>query len=104
MAINRIEKLTEMLNDNPTDCFVMFALGLENIKLQNNEAALNLFKKILITDENYSGVYYHLGKLYERLNDTANAEITYEKGLEICKKLKEQHNYNELRGALDAMI
>ncbi len=101
--INRVEKLQQMLLETPTDTFLLFAMGLEMVKDGNDEKALDFFKKILAVDENYCALYYHLGKLYERQNHEQIAMSVYEKGLVICKKLNEQHNFNELRSALDML-
>ena len=52
------------------------------------------------TDEpEYVGAYYHLAALFkseERMNE---AMSTYIKGMEIAKKLGNQHAYSELQNA-----
>ncbi|MEY4875366.1 MAG: hypothetical protein RL708_515 [Bacteroidota bacterium] len=102
--MDRIERINEMLKQNPTDSFLLFALGLEKIKLGNEDEALQLFQSITLSNPDYSGVYYHLGKLLERKNETEKAMEAYEKGMQVCKKLNEQHNFNELRNALDMLL
>jgi hypothetical protein len=42
--------------------------------------------------------------LYESLGDANNALNAYEKGMEVAKKLKEQHAYNELMSARDELL
>ena len=101
--VNRQEKLLELLAQTPNDTFLLFAMALEKLKENKEQEALDFFKKVLSVDENYCAVYYHLGKLYERMNAEKVAMEVYEKGMEICKKLNEQHNYNELRSALDSL-
>ena len=64
--MDRIERINEILKQNPTDSFLLFALGLEKIKLGNEDEALQLFQSITLSNPDYSGVYYHLGKLLER--------------------------------------
>ena len=100
---DRQQKLMHLLSETPNDTFLLFAMGLEMVKENNDNKALEFFNKILAVDENYCALYYHLGKLYERQNKEHEAMFTYEKGLHICKKLNEQHNYNELRSALDML-
>ena len=99
----RQEKLLHLLTETPNDTFLLFAMGLEMVKENDDNKALEFFKKILAVDENYCALYYHLGKLYERQQLEQAAMSVYEKGLTICKKLNEQHNYNELRNALDML-
>jgi tetratricopeptide (TPR) repeat protein len=101
--MSRIEKIIEMLNDSGNDSFLQHALALEYIKIGNDEEALNNFTLLLDRDPQYVGSYYHLGKLYEKLNQPEKAINTYERGMEEAKKVKDQHSYNELQGAKDEL-
>lgn len=101
--IARVEKLKLMLNEQPNDSFILFALGLEMMKLNDEVAAESYFNLIIQNDPNYCGVYYHLGKLLEKTGRAQEALDVYDLGLKICKKLNEIHNYNELRSAFDTL-
>jgi tetratricopeptide (TPR) repeat protein len=57
----------------------------------------------LAADENHSGTYYHLGKLYEQLGDHENALKVYEKGINIAEKVKAGNDLRELKGALSQL-
>jgi tetratricopeptide (TPR) repeat protein len=102
--MSRIEQLESFLIAQPNDCFLNHALALEYIKLGNDNKAEKIFTELLIINENYYGSYYHLAKLYERINETDKAIATYEKGIEITKKLKENHALGELRSAYEELI
>ena len=93
-----------MLAQQPTDSFLNHALALEEIKLGNEAAARALFESILQRDPQYIGSYYHLGKLLERQGDETAAIEVFERGMEVAKKLGDQHALNELRGAYDNLI
>lgn len=99
--IARVEKLKLMLKEQPTDSFLLFALGLEMNKVGESREAESLFRAIISNDPNYCGVYYHLGKLLEKDERIDEALLVYDQGLMICKKLNEQHNYNELKSAYE---
>jgi tetratricopeptide (TPR) repeat protein len=101
--MDRIEKLKEFLKANPKDSFVQHALGLEYIKLGDDETARSLFEAILAREPGYVGSYYHLAKLLERNGKTDEAIKVYEQGMEQAKKAGETHNYNELRGAYEEL-
>lgn len=101
--MDRIEKLKEFLQQNPADSFVQHALALEYIKLGDDVKARELFETLLLRDSGYVGSYYHLGKLYERNGDEANAIRVYEKGMEEAKKAGDNHAYGELRGAYEEL-
>ncbi len=101
--MDRIEKLKEFLKTNPQDSFVRHALGLEYIKLGDDEGARSLFESIIAREPAYVGTYYHLAKLLERTGNTGEAIKIYEQGMEEAKKAGETHNYNELRGAYEEL-
>ena len=71
--MERIEKLKEFLQANPTDSFLQHALALEYIKKGNDEDARRLFEEILNREPGYVGSYYHLAKLLERMEQTNEA-------------------------------
>lgn len=99
--MERINKIKEFLVQSPTDSFLQHALALEYIKMENDVEARKLFEEILERDPTYTGSYYHLGKLLERVGETENALLFYERGMEECKKLGDQHSYNELQAAYE---
>ena len=101
--MDRISKLNEFLNANPTDSFVQHALALEYIKLGNDEQARVLFEEILNRQPGYIGSYYHLAKLLERNNKTDEAIQVYKKGMEESKKAGDNHSFGELRGAWEEL-
>ena len=102
--MDRLQRLREMLAQQPTDSFLNHALALEEIKLGNEAAARTLFESILDHDSQYVGSYYHLGKLLERQGDETAAIEVFERGMEVAQKLGDQHALNELRGAYDNLI
>lgn len=96
--------LRNLLADQPTDPFLNHALALEEIKVGKDESARELFEQLLERNPDYVGSYYHLGKLHERLGDESKAIAVYEKGMEVAKKLSDNHALSELRGAFDNLI
>jgi Tfp pilus assembly protein PilF len=97
---SNISKLAKQLKESPNDSFLKFALALELLKIGENKKAQSLFKNILASDPEYVGVYYHLGKLYEELEENNLALSCYKDGIQIATKLKDQHTRSELQGAL----
>jgi len=62
---------------------------------------IDLRKHLRLVEDhpNYTGTYYHLGGLYEKINQTEKAKNIYRKGLEVAKKLNDDHAYRELFSA-----
>lgn len=102
--ITRIEKLINYLNDSPNDCFLNHALALEYVKEDDDNSALAYFEKNLEFDPAYIATYYHLGKLFERLNDPDSAVATYKNGMERAKAAGDTHSYSELQNAYDELV
>ena len=99
--MERKEKLLELLKNDPLDSFLNHALALEYLKEGIDTEAEQLFKSILENDPEYTGSYYHLGKLLERRNDISMAMYWYEKGMTMAKAQKDMKTYNELQAAYE---
>ncbi|RFM27601.1 hypothetical protein [Deminuibacter soli] len=102
--MDRIAQLQTFLAQTPKDNFVRHALALEYIKAGNDVAARVLFEELLADSPDYTGSYYHLGKLYERSHLTDLAIACYEKGMAAAKQAGEKHAYNELQSAYEDLV
>jgi Tfp pilus assembly protein PilF len=102
--MERLEKLKTFLAQNPADSFVQHALALEYVKLNDDGAARKQWEALLKRDEDYVGSYYHLAKLLERQGEREEAIGTYEKGMEVAKRVGDRHAYGELQGALEDFL
>lgn len=102
--MDRIEKIKSFLEQNPKDAFLIHALALEYLKLEDAEQALACFKHNQELNPDYVGTYYHLGKLLEQLGNEQEAALIYEQGMQEARNQKDQHAYNELQSALDNLL
>lgn len=100
---SNISKLAARVKDNPGDSFSKFALALELLKQDDVNKARTLFESIIKEDPGYVGVYYHLGKLYSRLDENILALETYKNGIEVAERNKELHAKSELQAAILAL-
>jgi Tfp pilus assembly protein PilF len=101
--MDRIERLKELLKENPLDSFLHHALALEYIKTGDEDKARKLFERILEREPSYVGSYYHLAKLFERMGDKESAIRWYEMGMKEARKAGESHAYNELKSAYEEL-
>jgi Tfp pilus assembly protein PilF len=98
-----IRRLAGFLQNNPNDIFTKFALALELLKAGESIKAKVLFESVLKQDPEYTGVYYHLGKLYQSSGRNEDASRLFKKGIEIAEKQGKNRTKSELLEAL-AMI
>lgn len=84
----------------PDEPFVLFALAQECTKKGMLTEALRYYERILEKNPDYTGTYYHLGKLYEQAGRNSDAVAIYKKGIEITQAKGDHHARSELESAL----
>jgi tetratricopeptide (TPR) repeat protein len=103
MSINRIELLQTYLKEEPDNAFTLYALALEYLKAERYNEAKDYLSTLVNKHSDYLPVYYQFGKLSEKLNEKEKANEMYLKGIDLAKKLKDQHTLNELRQAFNSL-
>lgn len=86
----KIKRLASFIQKNPGDSFSKFALALEFLKNDEFNKARILFEDIHRNDPDYVGVYYHLGKLYEMMNEQSKARELYKQGIDIASQQEDR--------------
>lgn len=99
MKSNRLQQLLTLLNESPTDSFLLFAIAKEYEKNEADDEALDYYLKLEMADPDYVGLYYHLGKLYERRGAYQTAFEKYSRGIEAARKANDRHAEGELATA-----
>ena len=99
MSNPRLDQLLAFHKESPTDSFILFALAKEYEKQSELDIALQYYQQLTKDAPDYIGTYYHLGKLYERMEQAAFAFQTYKKGMAVAQKIGDQHALGELAGA-----
>ena len=90
-----------MLEKEPEDLFLNYALGLEYANDLNKVAdAESQFKIVLGLDPNYIPGYYQLGQLLASLMRTPEALDYYKAGLQKAKEQKNNKAINEFGEAI----
>jgi len=97
MEISRLEKLLDFFKNEPDDPFLKYALATEYLRLNETDKALAYFEDLINKHADYTGTYYHLGKLYEALNRKQDAINIYEKGMKITRERRDNHAFSELQ-------
>jgi tetratricopeptide (TPR) repeat protein len=95
--LGRVDMILELLESNPEDLFLNYALGLEYVSASKFTEATEQFNKVLQLDSTYIPVYYQMGKLSEALSNKEEAIAHYQKGLALAKQKKDKsiHEFEE---------
>ena len=98
MNIKRIKELQKLLEKNPLDPFLIYAMTLEFIG-KNNEFCLASFRKLLNEFPDYLPTYYHAAKLFANCGFVEEARTTYEIGIEKITLSKNNKALEEIKNA-----
>src|ERR1700743_462468 len=97
MNINRLDKLLEFIKNEPNDEFLKYALATEYLRLNETDKALAYYEDLINNHPDYTGTYYHLGKLYEAMGRKQDAIVIYEKGMQLTRQKRDNHAFSELQ-------
>jgi len=100
MSASRLDQLLQFHEEDPSDTFIRFALAAEYAKSGDFQKSRAHFEDLRSLDPDYVGLYYHLGKLLERMSLTGDALDTYRSGIIIASKISDFHARSELESAL----
>ena len=92
----RIQHIKAMLQDQPADSFLLFALAKEYDYIGKADAAIATFRKLLDVDEEYIGAYYHLAELLYRSEMEDDALDVADNGINLAQKQNAQKDLAEL--------
>ncbi len=104
MQNHRLARLHEFLNNEPDDPFLKYALATEYLSLKDSGKALDYFTDLVTNHPAYVGTYYHLGKLYESLEQKENAIKTYQTGMQIARTARDNHAFSELQAVYNSIM
>lgn len=104
MQSTRLQKLLEFHANEPNDPFLKYALATEYIAINDFNSALIYFEDLILNHKDYVGTYYHLGKLYEKLNRKEEAIKTYQQGMQVARTARDNHAFSELQSVYNSAM
>lgn len=100
---NRLELLTQFLEQNPNDAFARYGLALEYSKLGQTETALRQFDKLLELHPDYSNGYFMAAQTLARVERNDEAKAMLLKGIDSAKRTGNRHALNEMSAMLEEL-
>lgn len=100
---NRLEMLTQFLEQNPNDAFARYGLAMEYSKLGQTETALQQFNQLLEMHPDYTSGYFMAAQTLAKVERNQEARGMLEKGIEAAKRTGNRHALNEMSAMLDEL-
>lgn len=104
MSNQRLQKLTEMLEKQPDDTFLLYAIAMEHLGVNDKNQAEILFKQVLRIESDNVPAHYQLGLIFEQTNRDREAVQMFEEGMKLAKFKGDLKTVNEFRAALDELL
>src|SRR6185503_21242603 len=96
--MDRLKSLLQFAAEEPDEPFNLYALALEYLKVDTNEALL-LFQRLVDRHPEYLPTYYPYAQLLAEKKDGAGAERIFAQGIEVARSKGELKTMRELQSA-----
>lgn len=100
---SRVATLKEILDQNPTDPFARYALGLEYSGGGETDEALQHFNLLLQTHPDYTNGYFMAAQTLARADRKPEARDMLLHGIECARRTRNQHAISEMEAMLDEL-
>ena len=101
--LNRLDLLTQFLEQNPGDAFARYGLAMEHSRLGQTEAALQQFNKLLELHPDYTNGYFMAAQILERAGRTGDAKKMLETGIAAAQRTGNKHALSEMSAMLEEL-
>lgn len=98
--LSRKELIFDMLEKEPNDVFLNYALAMEHLSTGDYTDAEAQLRKVLDIKPSYLPCYYQLGQVNEKLNQIDIAISYYKLGVELAKSQNNHKALGELNEAI----
>ncbi len=98
--MSRLNQISRMLQADPSDLFLNFALAMEYAKAGRHDEALLQFTRVAELNPNSVPAYFQKADLLVALNRHAEAREVYTAALAAAEKSGDKHAAQKVREAL----
>src|SRR5689334_14336990 len=99
----RMQKLQKMLEREPNDTFLLYALALEYKRGGTYVEALSYLSRVLQKDPEYCVAYQQAGQVHELAGDIEAARRAYRDGIAAALRKGDHHAAEEMQSALQML-
>jgi len=101
--VPRIEQIRKMLEAEPSDVLLNYALALELFNAGQHDEAIEQFDKVIALDPNYSAAYMQKARSLIGLHRQAEARTVLEKGIQMAVAAGDAHAQEKMEELLRAL-
>ena len=103
MNMTRIEKIQDMLAQEPADPELHYMLAMEYISQADDAQAVQCFEKLFAIAPDYPPAYHMAGRTLQRLNRIDEARAVLQKGIPIALSRNDSHSAGEMQELMDSL-
>ena len=100
VASERMKSLQAMLQKEPDDLFLLYAIALEHKKAGEFADAQSWLERVLKKDPLYCVAYQQMAQVHELAGNVAAAKKAYQDGIAAAGKKGDLHAREEMESAL----
>ena len=101
--MSRRQKLQQMLQENPSDTFLLYALAMEDRSAGDEEAALAQLDRVLVADSHYVAAYFQKGQILAGLARSDEARRILQEGMAVARQVGDDHAAAEMSELLSTL-
>jgi tetratricopeptide (TPR) repeat protein len=95
-----LEQLLPLLQADPGDAFLRYAVAMEYSKQAQHDQALAEFAELAKRHPDYVAGYFMAGRAAEQKEDLEQAKALYRQGIAAAKRTGDRHAESEISSAL----
>ena len=99
----RREQLLELLQSDPDDPFLHYALALDDFSQGDDAAGLERLSHLNSAYSNYVPAYFQRGQVLARLGEYETAKTVLQRGIQVASQQGDQHAAAEMNGLLESL-
>jgi len=100
---SRLEQITALLVEEPTDPELHYMLAMEHVSQEDDAGAVRCFEELIRLAPNYPPAYHQAGRALQRLNRVAEARQLLERGIPIAQAQGNAHAAGEMEELLQSL-
>ncbi len=103
LHMTRLQKIQQMLAEQPDDAFLMYALAMEHRAAGNDPLALETLDRVLSHDADYVSAYFQQGQIHAALGQIPAAAAALRLGISVAERVGDAHAAREMMDFLEGL-